>query len=181
MNKKDREELEKIIECAVSAAVTPVGNFNYYQATETVLYSYPNLCRIVNDFDAYTLMSQKSKSITSGASGASYKDQEDIMAERLADRLESFERTKRELFVIDTILNRFRGRESFKVIEMYYFGLNADGIERDNDDAITFQDIAAALGRSEKTVRTWRTKIVKNIAVLLFGIKAAPSVNRLTI
>lgn len=52
MNKKDREELEKIIECAVSAAVTPVGNFNYYQATETVLYSYPNLCRIVNDFDS---------------------------------------------------------------------------------------------------------------------------------
>ena len=103
------------------------------------------------------------------------------MAERLADRLESFERTKRELFVIDTILDRFRGRESFKVIEMYYFGLDADGIERDNDDTITFQDIAAALGRSEKTVRTWRTKIVKNIAVLLFGIKAAPSVNRLTI
>ena len=180
MNKKDREELGQIVEIAFKRAMLPEGNFNYYQATENVLYTYPKLCEIVKDFEAYIFMPEKSKSITSGASNGFYRDGQDIKDEKIAERMESFERTKRELYFIDTILDRFRGRESFKVIEMYYFGLDAEGNEQDSDDPITFQDIAITLGRSEKTVRAWRTKIIKNIAVLLFGFMAAPSINRLT-
>lgn len=179
MNKKDREELEQIITLAIERAVMPDGRFNYYQATENVLYSYPRLRRIVSDFDAYMMTQDKSKSITSGQGSGSYKAPEDVREEAMIQRLESFDRTKKELYIIDTILNQFRNDESFKVIEMYYFGLDENGAERGGEQ-MTFGEIATALSRTEKTVRSWRTKIVKSIAVLLFGAKAAPTLNRLT-
>ena len=169
MNQKDRRELEEIISLAIERAALPDGRFNYYKATETVLYNYPELCAIVGSFEDYAedLQKQKSKSITSGAANGYYRDQEDIQDERAAARFTSFERTRNELFVIDTILDRFRDREAFKVIEMYYFA---------GEGQMTFGDIAEVLGKSEKTVRSWRTKLVKDIGVLLFGVKAAPSI-----
>ena len=65
---------------------------------------------------------------------------------------------------------------------MYYFGEDAHGNDRGPDARpYSFEEISEALTtagipRSEKTLRTWRTRLVQDMTVLLFGIDGAVSV-----
>lgn len=180
MNKKDREELEQIITLAIERAVLPDGKYNYYRATESLLENYVSLKQIASEFETYAegIDVQKSKDIVSSQGSGYHKDRQEIKEEKRAAKLESFEKTQEQLRLIDAALDKLRGRERFKVIELYYFGIGIDGsimLEKP-----TFAEIAEILGRDEKTIRRWRSKAVKDIAVLLFGIPAALSVNALT-
>ena len=65
---------------------------------------------------------------------------------------------------------------------MYYFNEDANGNDRPEDAApYTFDEIAAELAaigleRSERTLRTWRTNLVQDMTVALFGTAGALSV-----
>jgi len=57
---------------------------------------------------------------------------------------------------------------------MYYFGQDADGKPRKQEDKrVTFETIAVELGVEEKTARRWRSDIVNDMAVAIFGKCAA--------
>ena len=64
---------------------------------------------------------------------------------------------------------------------MYYFNQEADGTQRpDGAERYTFSEIAAVLEemgllKEEKTARRWRSKIINDMAVCMFGMPAAVS------
>ena len=180
MNQKDLQEIEGTITQAIERALLPDGRYNYYQATENLLEIYMTLKKIVEDFDEYAedLQKRKSKSITAGSAQSGYrKTQEEIEDERMAEKMRSFGETKNTLALLDYVLNRFRSKRQFVVIERYYFNLGEDGQEREAERK-SLAEIAEDLGLNEKTVRRWRSKMVKDISIIIFGLPAAASVNR---
>jgi len=187
-------EIDKIIERAVQKSIVAIEKkddekdartFDYYKATEKILYNYPKLIDIVADEYAYMegIFKQRSKSITRFSPNAGYTDPSE---EKGKERQKSYNRTKAQLESIDRILNQFRTDSRFKIIEMYYFNRDANG-ERRNDDSkqLSFEQIAEQIIKEDgnhpevKTVRRWRSQIVGDISVALFGISAALS-NSLT-
>lgn len=180
MNKKDREELEQIITLAVERVALPDGRYSYYRATESILENYMTLKRVVADFDQYAadLSSQRSKSITSGSTQGGYrKSQDEMDEERLTERLKSFDKTANQLFLVDKVLDQFRTKKQFAIIERYYFNLDEDGNER-GEERKSMAEIAQELGINEKTARRWRSRMVKDIAIVMFGASAAVSLTK---
>ena len=96
-------------------------------------------------------------------------------------RTASYERTRARFEELDAVIRQFGNREEFIVIRMYYFGEDADGNDRGEAGALTFEAISAELTgkgviRTEKTLRTWRTRLVQEMTVLLFGVDGAVSI-----
>ena len=64
---------------------------------------------------------------------------------------------------------------------MYYFGETPEGKEA--EQAYTWETIAQELAerdilRGEKTARRWKNEIIKDMAVCLFGARAAVNVSK---
>lgn len=188
------QEIDKIIERAVQKSVEAVIKkddekdaltFDYYKATETILYNYPKLVDIVADECDYMeeIYKQRSKSITHFSPTASYTDPTE---EKEKERQKSYNKTKAQLESIDRILNQFRHDSRFRIIEIYYFNWDTNGQRRSNDSKrLSFEQIAEQIIKEDgshpevKTVRRWRSQMVGDISVALFGIPAALS-NSLT-
>lgn len=161
------------------------GQVNYYRAVESLLYNYVKLKKLVADEEKYTavFMQDKSKSIVSYSanSGGTFKTKDDIYDEIARQKEHSYQRTKARFEEVERVINLFRERKEFIVIRMYYFGQDADGNQRPEDcDQYTFEDIAATLSergilRDEKTARRWRSRIINDMAVCMFGKPAAIS------
>lgn len=74
-----------------------------------------------------------------------------------------------------------RWKPGFIVIRMYYFNEDATGKPRGDAKPYTFAEIAEELEavgiqRSEKILRKWRTKIVQDMTVQMWGADGALSV-----
>jgi hypothetical protein len=159
------------------------GQINYYRTVEALLYNYRNLRKLVEDEAKYTevVIQKKSTSFVTFTPNAGYtaKDDEEIADEIRRQKEISYQRTKAQFEEVERVINIFSTRKEFIVIRMYYFNQDADGKQRAEDaDQYTFEDIAAELSekgmlRDEKTARRWRSKIINNIAVCMFGKAAA--------
>lgn len=191
MSQQKRKNVEQIIEeTAKATASAVVGQqrraraTNLYRAMERLLRSYPRLKRLVEDVDDYGFLpAERSKSITiAPPPGGMMRDRSEILEEIIADRQLSYERTKTRFEEIDSVVRQFSDNPEFIVIRMYYFNEDAYGNERDPDSRLyTFEEIseelaAAGLPRSEKTLRSWRTRLVQDMTVTLFGVDGAVSV-----
>ena len=126
---------------------------------------------------------EKSHSISvAPPTGSGVMDRVDLYDEYVASRRASYERTKARYDEIDAIVRRFQDREEFIVIRMYYFNEDVNGQDRgEGVKPYTFDEISAELeaigiDRSERSLRTWRTKLVQDMTVLLFGVDGALSV-----
>lgn len=162
--------------------------FDYYSATEKILYNYPKLVEIVSDEAKYTttVHQEKSKSITHFSPNVSYKDPEEAEEEHELERQRSFYKTKGQLDSIKVVLSHFESDPRYPVIEMYYFNYDSSGKPRKKDSKrLSFPEIAEKLTKpdgnhpDEKTVRRWRSQLVSDISFAFFGVAAALS-NSLT-
>lgn len=187
-------EIDKIIDRAVQKSISAIEKkddekdariFDYYKATEMILYNYPKLIDIVENEQDYmeSVFKKRSKSITHYSPNASYVDS---LEEKEMERHKSYDRTKSQLEGLERVLKPFTTDTRFRIIEMYYFNYNEKGLRRGGDSKkFTFEQIAELLKKEdgthpdEKTVRRWRSQIVGEISVALFGKSAALS-NSLT-
>lgn len=186
-----QEEIERIIADTAKQTASEVvrqqnivNQTNLYRVMERLLRSYKALQKIVCNPDEYGFLPPaRSKSITvAPPSGGGLRDYDEALEDILKARHTSFERTVARYDEIDNVVRLYEDRPEFIVIRMYYFGEDADGNERPAESKYySFEEISEALNargiqRSEKTLRKWRTALVQEMTVTLFGIDGALSV-----
>ena len=160
------------------------GQINYFRAMESLLYNYKKLEALVADEAEYINVEYKEKStsfVAFNPSSAAYKSQDEAMDELKQQRLVSYRRTRARFDEVDRVVQLFKDRKEFNVIRMYYFGEDAEGNVREEGALkYTFEEIAdeleeMGLARDEGTARRWRSNIVNDMAVCMFGKPAAVS------
>ena len=159
-------------------------NLNLYRTTERLLRNYKNYQRLVTDLEGYGFEPiGKSHDISvAPPPGSGVMDKVDLYDEHVAARRASYERTKARYDEIDAVVRRFQDKEEFVIIRMYYFNEDANGRDLDDDakpytfDEISEELAAAGIEKSVRTLRTWRTKLVQDMTVLLFGVDGAVSI-----
>jgi hypothetical protein len=161
------------------------GKINYYRAVETLLYNYNKLRKLVENEEDYTavMLQKKSTSFVTFSPNAGYTDKtdDDIFDEIKHQKEMSYQRTKTQFEGVERIINLFKDRKEFIVIRMYYFNQDAQGNQRPADsEQYTFEEITSELSelgllRDIKTARRWRSKIINDMAVCMFGQPAAIS------
>lgn len=186
-----KKSIDQIISDAAKAAVGEVirqqrrnSGVNYYRATERLLRAYPKLRNLVEHPDEYGFVPPgKSKSITvAPPAGSGVKDKDEIIADAIDQRIESYKHSCAQFAEINAVVSAFANREDFGIIRMYYFGETFDGDPRpENSRRYTWEEIAEELEkrgivRSERALRTQRTKLVQEMCVCLFGVDGAVSV-----
>jgi len=191
VSQQKKKNVEQIIEeTAKATASAVIGQqrqaraTNLYRAMERLLRNYPKLKKLAVNVDDYGFVPvERSKSITvAPPPGGMPRDRSEILEEIIADRQVSYERTKARFEEIDAVVQQFADNPEFIVIRMYYFNEDAYGHDRGADSRpYTFEEIseelaATGLQRSEKTLRSWRTRLVQDMTVTLFGIDGAVSV-----
>lgn len=191
MSQQKKKNVEQIIEETAKATASAVlgqqrqqRSPNLYRAMERLLRNYPKLKKLVENVDDYGFVpGERSKSITiAPPPGGMMRDRSEILEEIIADRHVSYARTKARFEEIDSVVQQFADNPEFIVIRMYYFNEDANGQDRGPEvRPYTFEDIsdaltAVGLQRSEKTLRSWRTRLVQDMTVTLFGIDGAVSV-----
>lgn len=191
MSQQKKKNVEQIIEETAKATASAVlgqqrqqRSPNLYRAMERLLRNYPKLKKLVENVDDYGFVpGERSKSITiAPPPGGMMRDRSEILDEIIADRQVSYERTKARFEEIDSVVQQFADNPEFIVVRMYYFNEDPNGQDRGPEARpYTFEDIsdaltAVGLQRSEKTLRSWRTRLVQDMTVTLFGIDGAVSV-----
>ena len=158
-------------------------NLNLYRTTERMLRNYKTYQRLVEDIESYGFEPvEKSHSVSVvPPPGSSAMDKVDLYDEYVAARKASWARTKARYDEIDAVVRQFEGEQEFIVIRMYYFNEDAYGNDRGDAKPYTFDKISeelAAVGidKSARSLRVWRTKLVQDMTVLLFGVDGAVSV-----
>lgn len=186
MNDQDLTELIRTVSAETAretvAALRLSGSVNYFKATESLLWNYKKLQALVRDPDAYldVTITHRSKSIVTmagrGSGPAQMETEEDLLAALQAERLESYKRTCARFDELDMVVRLFRREPEWPVVGMYYMGEDADGRDRDEHaPRWTWENIALDLLITEKTARRRRSKIVRNMSIVLFGAPAAIS------
>ena len=183
---KDKKITEYIDRTAQVTAekIRHVLPINYYRATERCLRSYKKIMRLTASPDDYGFMpvNRSHDIMTAPPPGSGVVSKDDLLDTLTAARLRAYGTTAEELFKIGAVVKVFEDKPEFIVIRMYYFNEDANGNDRPDDaKPYTFDEIAtelAAIGleRSERTLRTWRTNLVQDMTVALFGTAGALSV-----
>lgn len=170
----DKEIKRYIDETAkkVLASITPIasktGYKNCYKQTEARLYAYPvlkeNIKRYEQDIKDLELekITCRSKDLTrfSACVTGIRLTPEEIQEGKIIGVQIKLERDRKEIEEIEKAIDDISGDSYFQVISMRYFeGLN-DNI------------IASQLPCDERTVRRNRSRIIKNIALKLYGAEA---------
>ena len=186
-----KPSISEIIESAAKRGAVEVlhlqrkqRNLNLYRTTERLLRNYKNYQRLVNDLDAYGFEPvEKSHDISvAPPPGSGMHDKIDLYDEHVEARKASYARTKARYEEIAAVVHQFEDKDEFIVIRMYYFNENAIGQDRgDEAKPYTFDEISEELAsvgidKSVRTLRTWRTKLVQDMTVLLFGVDGAVSI-----
>lgn len=135
-----------------------------YQKTEARLYAYPSL-KIKIDLDVEEVgnlkasgqMKERSKDLTRFSRGGSRVSLEEKL-EAVIDSMESsIEADKHEVTVIDKVLTHIAGEYFYPTIPAKYFTKRGD------------TEMAEELNCSEKTITRQRSRLVKELSVLLYG------------
>jgi len=152
------------------------GNTNYFRSTELLLRNYTQLAQLVVDIDMYMedASRKRDKSVVSFRSNAGGLTPSEVEDEAERIRASNYAYTRERFDEIDRVVKVYANRKEMRVVRMYYFGQDADGKPRKQEDKrVTFEVIAVELGIEEKTARRWRSDIVNDMAVAIFGKCAA--------
>lgn len=166
---------------------TAAGEVDYYKAMEALLCNYTKLAALVEDEAEYIKveLQGKSKGIVSFAPGSGgyngTKTDDEIIEELQKQKAIQYHKTKARFDEVDRVIRLFQNRKEFNVIRMYYFGEDAQGHKQDKQ--YTFEEIAESLDKmgllkDERTARRWRSRIVNDMAVCMFGRAAAVGAGR---
>lgn len=185
------KETENYIDTAAKHAAREVVNLqrqqrgvNLYRATERLLRAYPKLKRMRDHPEEYGFLPvEKSKDISvAPPHGAGVRDPMDALNEHIDSRAASYDRTAARFSEIDAVVRSVIDQPEFIVIRMYYWNEDAWGHPRADDaPRQTFEEIADELDavgihKNIKTLRTWRSRLVQDMTVLLFGVDGAVSI-----
>ena len=180
----------ELIELAAEAAAHKVqaeamsGQPDYYRIVEKLLFNYKRLEALVNNEDDYLQINLKGKSkdiVLKKPSGSIYKNKTEIADDMQDERIKQYEKTASRFREVERVVALFEDRKEFIVIRMYYFNEDAVGNPRDkNAKQYTWDEIAFELSefeilKDEKTARRWRTNLINDIAVCMFGTAGAIS------
>lgn len=156
---------------------------NYYRVTERLLRSYKTLKQLVEAPDSYGyLPPHRSSSISAAPPSGGVRDPQEAIEAAIQAREESFSRTRAQFEIVNAVVEKYVDKPEFVVIRMYYFGEDAYGNDRPADaKPYSWEEMvedldAAGTKRTVKTLRSWRTKLVQDMTVALFGIDGAISV-----
>lgn len=158
-------------------------NINLYRAMERLLRAYPKYKLLHDHPEEYGFLPVgKSKDISvAPPPGSGARDPIEALADHVDSRASSYDRTMGRFMELEAAVRLFQDKPEFIVVRMYYFNEDAYGNPRGDAKPYTFPEIAEeleAIGiqRSEKMLRIWRTKLVQDMCVMLFGVDGAVSV-----
>ena len=158
-------------------------NLNLYRAMERLLRAYPKYKAMQEHPDDYGFLPVgKSKDISvAPPPGSGARDPIEALAEHIDSRASSYDRTMGRFMELEAVVRLFQNKPEFIVIRMYYFNEDANGKDRGDAKPYTFDEIsneltAVGIERSVRSLRTWRTKLVQEMTVLLFGVDGAVSI-----
>ena len=159
-------------------------NVNHYRATERLLRSYPRYKRWEEHPEEYGFFPVgKSKDISvAPPPGLGISDRVELNEEFVASRKASFERTMSRYYDIKAVVEQFQDKPEFVIIRMYYFNEDVHGHDRGPDakrytfDAIADELATIGIEKTIKTLRDWRSRLVQDMTVMIFGIDGALSV-----
>lgn len=186
-----RKTVDEIIKATAREAAQEVvhqqrqaRNLNLYRATERLLRNYKAYKRMVEEPEAYGFEPiEKDHSISiAPPPGSGVRDKVDIYEDFIKARKDSYARTLARFEEIAAVVRQFEEKPEFAVIRMYYFHEDVHGNDRPADaEMYSFEEIAEELksigiDRNIKTIRSWRTKLVQDMTVMLFGVDGALSV-----
>ena len=92
----------------------------------------------------------------------------------MKDRKESYNRSKSDLEKIEKALESIKNEKGYEIIELRYFVTRKDGNTR------TWREVAEELGKldkypddiAESTIRKYKNRLVRKMAVVIFGSDA---------
>ena len=185
-------ELEMIELSAVAAARgigvnTPGGAADHYRIVEKLLYNFKRLETLVKNDEQYLTVEQHGKSksvVVYTPSGGAYRTEDEIAGDVARERLINYERTAANFREVEKVIDLFRESKEFIVIRMYYFNEDPEGNPRKPEaPRYTWEEITVELSdrcilKDEKTARRWRTNLINDIAVCMFGVAGAVTVGK---
>ena len=116
--------------------------------------------------------------------GVTFRDKDDLQAIYTERRKQSFIKTMTMYYSITAVLMAEAKRPEFIAVSMYYLNRDEYGNDRGADaPRLTWEDISVSLeaigiSASAKTLSAWRRKVIREMAVLLFGVDGALSISR---
>lgn len=158
-------------------------NINLYRAMERLLRGFAHRVRIAEhpeEFDFFKTGRSKDISVAPPP-GTGVVDKIEAAEMFTEARKKAYEVEMYKLQQTYYAIAPFKDKPEFIVIRMYYFNEDATGKPRGDAKPYTFAEIAEELEavgiqRSEKILRKWRTKIVQDMTVLMWGADGALSV-----
>ncbi len=184
-------EIKEIIAVTVAEALRSVSSASWaerqkaisdesFRNTEKLLYSYRPLKEHVADEEEYMEIAQhgKSRSFVRYSKNSHGDADENLLME---SRKASYERSRKDVERIEKALDKIREKKGYEIIEMRYLRrkISREG-NRIVEEVYTYEEIAEKLAGQqgygenlgEKTVRKYKNKLIKEMAVYLFGSDA---------
>ena len=163
------------------------GSFgvNHYRAMENLLFAYPRRVRMMEHPEEFQFFKvERSKDISiAPPPGTGVVDKIESAEMYTEARKQQYQYEMRLLCETEYAIAPFRHLPEFVVIRMYYFNENYDGSYRGiQAKRFTFEEIAeelersAGIQRSVATIRKWRSQLVRDMTVMMFGADGALSV-----
>lgn len=158
---------------------------NFYRATEDSLRAYAKIRRMIEDGADYGFFpTGKSHDISvAPPPGLGLRDAVELNELFVEARKRSFTRTVERFEDIDLAVRAHEHRREFVVIRMYYFNEDEYGNDRGVDaKRYTWEEIAEALEhigiyRSVSVLRGWRSSLVRDMCVMIYGVDGAAGIN----
>ena len=158
-------------------------NVNHYRAMEDLLRAYKNTKRWEDHPEEYGFFpTGKSHDISiAPPPGLGLRDKVEVNELFVQSKQLSFVRSMTRFNDLEAVIKLFQDRPEFIIIRMYYFHEDEHGQDRGDAKPYTFSEISEALKSvgivlAEKAVRRRRTKLVREMTVMLFGIDGALSI-----
>lgn len=158
---------------------------NYYRKTELLLKVYPKLKHLHDHPERYKFLpTDHSHDISVvPAPGTGYRDSDAILDEYIARRKRSFVRTLTRFYALHDVIMLEREDPHFIAVAMYYLNEDEHGNDRGPEaprlswDEICERLTDAGIYTTTETLRRWRTEIVREMTVLIFGVEGAKSLS----
>lgn len=194
VNKEQKEKrstdelLEEAAEKGARKALTGyiAQEINYYRAMEDLLRAYPKRLHLMEhpeEFDFFP--SGRSKDISvAPPRGSGVVDKIEVAEMFTESRKRAYEQDLFWLRETQYAIAPFVHMPEFIVIRMFYFNEDVHGNAREKDaKRLTWEDIAEELDgigihKSVSVIRGWRSRLVRDMTVMLFGAQGAMSINR---
>ena len=157
---------------------------NFYRSMERLLRAYPKRVHLMEhpeEFEFFPTGRSKSISIAPPP-GTGVVDKVDVAELFIEARKRGFEHEMFRLYETEYAIAPYRDLPEFIIIRMLYWNEDVHGHEREAGakrwslEEIQEELSSVGLKYNIKTVRAWRTKLVQDMTVMLFGVDGAISV-----